>query len=203
MKIKFTPPKDNKRHRYCQNCYSENVRNVERKGKVRYECEKCGNSYERLIDLDPRIKWWVDKKTKEYWHEGVGVFVVYKNKILLFERTIYPYAYTIPAGHLDINETPDEAAVRELKEETSISLSKVNPFKVVDIANDKCRKGADYHKWHLYTALLDKLPSIKIQNTEGHKGTWVKLSEALKLDLTLPVRFFLRKYNKELLKLMS
>jgi len=199
MKIDFPLPTDGKRHGYCQNCHSEKVSDVEKNGKTLYKCNKCGNSYERLIDLDPRIKWWVDKKTKEYWHESVGIFVSHKEKLLLFERTIYPYAYTIPAGHLDINETPDEAAVRELKEETSISLSKVNPY----VANDKCRKGADYHKWHLYTAPLDKLPSIKIQNTEGHKGTWVKLSKALKLDLTLPVRFFLRKYNKELLKLMS
>ena len=48
-------------------------------------------------------------------------FVVRDNKILM-EKVYYDnrYFYTIPGGGIEENETPEEAAIRELKEECGL-----------------------------------------------------------------------------------
>lgn len=199
MKIEFPLPKDTKRHRYCLNCHSEKVKDVAIGRKISFKCGNCNNSYERLIDIDPSIKWWVNKKTKEYWHESVGIFVIYKKKVLLFERTVhYPFAFTIPAGHLDADEFPDDAALRELKEETNISLPSANMVAVEGIP-DKCGRGADFHKWHLYTAQLKDKVEVNISPKEGDKPVWLSLEDALSLKLTSPVKYFLDKYGQRII----
>lgn len=199
MKINFKLTTDGKRHRYCQNCLSEKVRDVDIKGKRYYQCDDCRRKYERLIDIDPALKWWVDEKTKEYWHESVGIFLKRPDKkLLFFERTIFPYGHTIPAGHLEIGEEPDEAVLRELLEETGIKIKKAKLFKTEGVAGDKCRRGADYHLWNLYTAQLDNQLRIKVDKREGRSPVWLGLAQALKKELTLPVRYFLEKYGKEI-----
>lgn len=54
---------------------------------------------------------------------GVGVLVAQHHHILLGERTHSHGSGTwcIPGGHLEFGETPEECAVRELKEETGLS----------------------------------------------------------------------------------
>ena len=199
MKIKFSLPKDNKRHRYCLNCFSEEVIDIVLKGKKFYRCDSCHQIHDRLIDIDPVLKWWVDEKTGEYHHESVGIIVIRPDKkILFFERTIFPYGQTIPAGHLEANENPEKAVLRELKEETGLSLSKVNLFKEEDVSGDPCRRGADFHFWHLYLVKLNTSFTPKIQKEEGQKPIWLDLNQALKRKLTPPVRYFLEKYKNEI-----
>ncbi len=43
-----------------------------------------------------------------------------EGKFLFFERTIFPFAFTVPAGHVDAGEEPDIAALRELEEEVGL-----------------------------------------------------------------------------------
>lgn len=199
MKVKFKIPNDNKRHRFCQSCYSENVRGVKIDGKTNYKCDNCNNAYDRLFDFDPSIKWWVDEKTKEYWHESVGIFLVNKNKeILLFERKIYPYGHTIPAGHLGANEAPEKATIRELKEETGINLYNVKLF-LRDTLADKCRKGADYHKWNLYVGFIKGRPKLSVQKSEGRKPVWLSLEKAKKRKLTPPTEHFLKTHGEKII----
>ena len=53
-----------------------------------------------------------------------GVVIIKDNKILLVQEK-KPSAYglwNLPAGHLDKNETPEIAAIREGKEETGLDL---------------------------------------------------------------------------------
>jgi len=199
MKIKFSLPKDGKRHRYCLNCFSEKVSDISQKGRKFYSCDNCHRVHDRLIDIDPALKWWVDKKTGEYHHESVGIIVIAPDKkILFFERTIFPYGHTIPAGHLEVNEKPETAVLRELKEETGLSLSKVNLFKEEDVPGDPCRRGADFHFWHLYIAKLQTIFKPNIEKEEGKKPIWLDLNQALKRKLTPPVRYFLEKYKNEI-----
>ena len=199
MKIKFSLPKDSKRHRYCLNCFSENVTDIVLKGKRLYRCDSCHQIHDRLIDIDPALKWWVDKKTGEYHHESVGMIVIgFDNRILFFERTIFPYGHTSPAGHLEINEKPEIAALRELKEETGLSLSKAKLFKEEDLPGDPCRRGADFHFWHLYVTKLNASFIPIIAKDEGKKPIWLDLNQALKRKLTPPVRYFLEKYKNEI-----
>jgi len=197
MKIPFPLPVDDKRHRYCQNCYSENVHDEVIEGKQLYKCDNCGNTYDRLIDVDPKLVWWVDQKTKDYWHESVGVFVTNPKKEMLFiERTIYPYGFTIPSGHLEITEDPEDAAKKELVEETGIEAQILTYYKDIKIHKDPCRRGADSHLWHVYTYLLENRLDIITNPGEGINPVWLTLNKALSKKLTPPVQYLLEKYGK-------
>lgn len=57
--------------------------------------------------------------------EGVAIFALYEDKVVLIKQYRYPigdYIYELPAGLIDKGETPVEAAVREMKEETGLDF---------------------------------------------------------------------------------
>ena len=66
---------------------------------------------------------------------GIGVIAINKDSKVLIGKRIGSHAqkYSIPGGHLDFGETFEDAAVRELKEETS--LDGKNP-KVIAVTNN-------------------------------------------------------------------
>jgi len=66
MKINFKLPDDNQYHQFCPNCYSEQINRCFKNNKTFYKCDKCNGTFPRLIVIDPKIKWWIDKNTKEY-----------------------------------------------------------------------------------------------------------------------------------------
>ncbi|MFA6285032.1 MAG: NUDIX hydrolase [Parcubacteria group bacterium] len=189
----------NKEGQYCIECFSEKVERVYKNNLTYYHCATCGKTSERSLVIDNKIVWWIDEATREYWHESVGIFVFNsENKVLFFERTIYPFAFAIPAGHLDIGEDAKMATRRELQEEAGIETNKITLFSEEDVLGDKCRRGADNHRWHLYTTSIKNNAEIKI-NDEGIKPIWLSLKEALQKKLVYPVRYFIEKYGDKLL----
>lgn len=78
--------------------------------------------------------------TKDMKAEGVVIYPVLKDdpeKIVLLRQYRYPigdYLYELPAGLIDGDETPQEAAVREMKEETGLN------FEVYYGGNDAYRR---------------------------------------------------------------
>lgn len=198
MKINFKIPGDDKYHQFCPECYSEDISRIFKQNKTYYKCEGCKKTFPRLIIIDPKIKWWIDNSTQEYWHESVGVFIFNKNnEALFFERVIYPFSLAIPAGHLELGEKPEEAACRELFEETGLQVGSVKLFSKENVIGDKCRRGADNHKWHLYVTKIIKTSKIKL-NDEGVNPIWLSLHQALTKDLVYPVKYFIDKYGDSL-----
>ena len=61
----------------------------------------------------------------------VDAAIIYNSKILLIERGKYPYIgkWALPGGFMDMGETPEQAAIRELKEETGIIIKSIQQFK--------------------------------------------------------------------------
>jgi len=189
----------NKEGQYCIECFAERIQRVHKGNLTYFHCTACGKTSERSLVIDNKIVWWIDEASREYWHESVGVFVSsLENKFLFFERTIYPFAFAIPAGHLDAGEDTESAARRELREETGINVKKIKLFSKEDVIGDKCRRGADNHRWHLYTAKVKDIYDLKI-NDEGINPVWLSLDKALQKKLVYPARYFIEKYGKKLL----
>ncbi|MEM7199078.1 MAG: RNA pyrophosphohydrolase [Planctomycetota bacterium] len=60
---------------------------------------------------------------------GVGVVVINRaGLVLALERSDVPGAWQLPQGGLEVGETPADAALRELHEETGIAASEVEPI---------------------------------------------------------------------------
>ena len=66
---------------------------------------------------------------------GVGIIIRIENKVLLLRRKNVhgSGSWSTPGGHLDFQETPEECAIREAKEETNLNIQ--NP-QFVAITND-------------------------------------------------------------------
>jgi 8-oxo-dGTP pyrophosphatase MutT (NUDIX family) len=195
MKIDFKLPDDGKAHYYCPHCHSENFTKFQKEGASGYDCHDCNRISPRIIAMDPSVIWWVDKTTRELWHESVGVLLINESsEILLFERIIYPFAYTIPAGHLEKGEEPKQAARREVFEETGIITDNLELLTEEDVIGDECKWGADCHRWHLYKASIPSKSKITI-NSEGKSPIWLSPDKALSLNLTVGTRYFLERFK--------
>jgi 8-oxo-dGTP pyrophosphatase MutT (NUDIX family) len=185
---------------YCIKCFSGPIKRVLRGNLTYYQCAACGETSERGLVIDNRIVWRVDKNGT-YWHESVGVVVINeKNKILCLLRQIYPFLYSIPAGHLDVGEKPDVAAKRELEEETGIShVKKLELIKKFDIPGDSCRRGSDDHRWHLYRGRISSAPEILLSD-EASSADWFSLEELKKLgNITYPLKYIVETFGGGLL----
>ena len=75
-------------------------------GKLRRSCPECGY----IHFVEPRV--------------GVGVMVIEAAKLLLVQRGVPPGKglWSLPAGYADIGEAPAVTAVREVHEETNLSV---------------------------------------------------------------------------------
>jgi 8-oxo-dGTP pyrophosphatase MutT (NUDIX family) len=177
-------------------CHAETVERVYEDNKTYYFCSTCKKRCERSIVIDPAIKWWV-ADDGEYWHESEGVFIRNpEGKFLFFERLIFPFALTVPSGHVDINEDALTAARRETEEEVGYRVDKLIHVATEDIIGDSCRRGADAHRWHAYLLPLSKNIDVKVtEEYEGQKPTWLTLDEALQKNLIYPVESIIRSYQ--------
>jgi 8-oxo-dGTP diphosphatase len=66
----------------------------------------------------------------------VGFFVVHKDRVLLVEHPRYG-KWLAPGGHIELDEDPEEALLREIAEETGLS---------VEILSDKPNLGVSKNK---------------------------------------------------------
>lgn len=100
---------------------------------------------------------------------------------MLIDRATPPYGWAGVAGHVDQGETPLQAAIREVKEETGYDLQ--SPKMVIDEFVDWnwCGAGVTGHQWYVYQGTVSGQP--KIQEKEVKAMSWHKPSDLKKLSL--------------------
>lgn len=198
-------PSDDRIHRICINCMYDGVQYV-RDGEIFvYKCPKCNAVNPRAIVFDPMVKWWIDTDTNQYWHESVAVIVVnFYGQILLFDRTIYPYAKTIPSGHLNPSENPIDGAIRELTEETGLIRDHDDLLflGLEYMTHDSCSRGADHHLWNLYAIITNQFDRIDL-NEEGKNASWYNFRDIDHNCVIPPVSLLLKKHKMTLEKLAA
>lgn len=94
-------------------------------GAVRPACPQCG----RVHFFDPKV--------------AVGVIVTSESRLLLVRRANDPERgkWSVPAGFVDAGEDPAAAAVREVLEETGLTVEITGLFDV--LARGQASEGAD------------------------------------------------------------
>ena len=90
---------------FCLECGTQMVtRSIE--GRMREQCPQCGWIYYLHVKL------------------SAAVLIEQQGQLLLLQRAHQPWkgSWNLPAGYVEVNETPEIAAVREAGEETGLEI---------------------------------------------------------------------------------
>ena len=72
----------------------------------------------------------------ELLNYSVGAVIEWEGKILLFHRRLFPFCYTIAAGHWDLDDdTPEAAVAREIAEEAPNDMNKSGSTHISNLGN--------------------------------------------------------------------
>ncbi|WP_218009187.1 NUDIX hydrolase [Herbidospora cretacea] len=179
------------RHEYCLNCDAETVETFTESGRIHCRCTTCGQVADRSLVVDTALR---------MWHETAGVFVRDPSgRFLFFNRIAFPYALTIPAGHVEQGEAPEVSAARELEEETGLRALTLSLVATEPIDGDQCRRGADGHVWHTYLTTVSTEPPVALDEGEGDVYQWLTLAEAKEQPLTFAARHLVERHEDRLM----
>lgn len=121
---------------------------------------------------------------------GCGVIVIKDGKILIGERKDNGLVCG-PGGHIEIGETPEEAAIRETREEFGINIADIIPLTVIS------GMPAEYCPSQIF--LCTEFFGTPIAfNTEMENARFEPVSEALKKNLFLPFELSIRELLNQL-----
>jgi ADP-ribose pyrophosphatase YjhB (NUDIX family) len=88
--------------------------------------------------------------TKQCDHKTVGMIVRKDGKILLIKRKKPPFGFAPPAGHVDEDNSFEQAAKRELKEEVGLGTENIKLI-VGGRKENRCRRPKGiWHYWKIY-----------------------------------------------------
>jgi 8-oxo-dGTP pyrophosphatase MutT (NUDIX family) len=114
-------------------------------------------------------------------HYSVGALIKQDGKYLLIDRVKTPFGFAGLAGHVDIGETPEQALVREVEEESGLKVKNYKLLMGEELDWDTCSKGIEVHYWYLYEC---EIAGEVIQNKIETKSiNWYTLEEMKKLNL--------------------
>jgi ADP-ribose pyrophosphatase YjhB (NUDIX family) len=108
-----------KNYRYCPRCSSELIQK-----KIDHHIRKVCPVCDFVIYRNPA--------------PASAVIITRDNKILLVKRKCPPFKgdWSLPAGFIEYNESPEQCAIRETKEETNLEVKLTKLFNVYSGADD-------------------------------------------------------------------
>jgi ADP-ribose pyrophosphatase YjhB (NUDIX family) len=177
---------------YCYVCGESPVLVEKTPAGEFYICEPGGHRSDRIFFFDGKAVYRFDEHG--ITHETAGAIIQREQAgqryTLLFLRRKYPLQYTIPAGHVEIGNQPENEARREVFEETGLRVKKIKPLWQNEVLHlhDPCRRGADWHIWHVYLVEAEGIVQL---SEEGRIIGWYSDDEVRELAsmhmLTEPV----------------
>ena len=88
-------------------------------------------------------------------HKSVGMLVWRNDNLLLIERRKPPFGFAPPAGHIDGDNSFEEAAKRELREEVGLEAKNIELL-IEGRKDNACRReDGSWHYWKIYKIEAD------------------------------------------------
>ncbi len=115
---------------------------------------------------------------------AVGVVVIKDNSILLIKRSKPPKAaaWSIPGGAQELGETTGDAAIREVYEETAITIGKPHLLEVVDYI-DRDDDGSVRHHYTLIDYAANYHSGVLSAGDDAEDAKWVPLARLSEYNL--------------------
>ena len=121
----------------------------------------------------------------------VDIIIELEGGIVLIERSNPPYGWAIPGGFLDYNESLEDCAIREAKEETSLDIYDLKQLHTYS------KPGRD-PRFHTVTAVFTaKGKGIPKADSDAANLKVFKPREALKLNLAFDHKQVLQDYLRQ------
>jgi len=127
---------------------------------------------------------------------GVGAIIIREGRIALIKRGNEPSKgkWTIPGGLVELGESPEQAVIRETKEEVCLDVEKPT---LIDVVSNVDLDESGRVKYHY--VIIDYLVHVKNGTAEAASDAvelrWVPFEEVERYDLTASFRVFFR-HNK-------
>jgi len=134
---------------------------------------------------------------KKYPEPTVGVLIFnQEGKIFLMTSPKWQGKYSLPGGHIELGETMEDTAKREIKEETGLDI-----FDIQFLMVQECIFSEEFYK-KKHFVFLDYVAKVKNTNVvlDGREGTeyvWVTIDEVLKLPLNPYTKNTILEYKKK------
>jgi 8-oxo-dGTP diphosphatase len=130
---------------------------------------------------------------------GVGAVILHKGKILLEKRKNAPGKgkWSVPGGLVELGESPEQAVVREVKEETGL---KVEEPRLIDVVNNVSldEKGKTKYHYVIVDYLVKVRHGVPKAASDADELKWVPFSKVQEYDLTGSFRDFFERNRLKL-----
>jgi 8-oxo-dGTP pyrophosphatase MutT (NUDIX family) len=138
----------------------------------------------------------------------VEVFIVYKNKVLLRLHDKYKIWLSV-GGHIELDEEPNQAALREAKEEVGLDIKLVDDLRPFEQSSDEYKelippkflnmnRISTTHQ-HVTLTYFATTNTDKVKpETPTDQWKWVTKEELEKMDVRPSIRFYAKQALEEL-----
>jgi mutator protein MutT len=135
---------------------------------------------------------------------GIGAVIIREGKIVLIKRGNEPAKgkWSIPGGHVELGETPEQAVIRETREETGLEVE--NP-RLIDVVSNVDLDEEGKIKYHY--VIIEYFVHVKNGTAQATSDAaeliWVPFDEVDDYNLTRSFRLFFRNNRERLEKASS
>lgn len=115
---------------------------------------------------------------------GVGVVVIKGDQVLLVRRSKPPVAnaWSIPGGAQELEEGVKDAARREVREETAVTVAELHLLDVIDYMDQDAR-GATIHHYTLVDFAARYLSGAICPGDDAERACWAPLDRLVEYNL--------------------